>query len=552
MPGGPGYVSNGTRTPNSTRTTTTDEFPDLVSQASQAAFWNASLLPLVAIFNLAFAVIVRQKFGLFSGVYDIVLGLSSAFILYSSVGIPVSLTKFLPEIESSRGTVALLRFLRHASVFRLLVLVLVLVPFNILAIPIAERLDLGADGATYLRLLSVLVVARAVLDLVSKVLNTFFAQLWVNLMALTQSALNFGLVNLALLLGYGMSGVMGALMVSSLVLSLIGASYTPYLLRRASNQPPKSVVVGSSKSDGLLVGEGNRFFRFASFSYVFEISLFFSGMGFAGPALAVVLNREQVALFAVGFKFALMTVVVVVAAFRGLYRPLFARVRIRDNPSQLQRAFIAVTKIQILLLVPAGVGLVIMSADYVPLLFGLEFQPAVPIAQVLVCLMYAETVFGLGVIVLSVDERYLRVFWTQSVLILLVPFFLFGAANYGVFMAAVVFGSARLGAALLGYLFCRRDYGFRFPWTFACRVGLVSLVMGSVLVVAQSWWTRSVIEAITLTFAGIVIFGFGLRIAKVMGPDETELLRRGQLPGHRWILNWLVPSGQSVSAKWVS
>ena len=220
-------MSNGTRTPNSTRTTTTDEFPDLVNQASQAAFWNALLLPLLAIFNLAFAVIVRRKFGLFSGVYDIVLGLSSAFILYSSVGIPVSLTKFLPEIESSRGIVALLRFLRRTSVLRLLVLVLLLVPFNILAIPIAERLDLGAEGATYLRLLSVLVVARAVLDLVSKVLNTFFAQLWVNLMALTQSTLNFGLVNLALLLGYGMSGVMGALMVSSLVLSLIGACKQP-------------------------------------------------------------------------------------------------------------------------------------------------------------------------------------------------------------------------------------------------------------------------------------------------------------------------------------
>ena len=228
---------------------------------------------------------------------------------------------------------------------------------------------------------------------------------------------------------------------------------------------------------------------------------------------------------------------------------MFARVMIRDDPSQLQRTFVAVSKAQLVVLIPAGVGLAIMSGDYVPLLFGVAFQPAVPIAQILVGLLYAETVFNLGVIVLSVDERYRAVFWAQSVLVGAASFFLMAAAYQGLLWAAAVFGGARLTSVLLGYLFCRQAYGFRFPWAFAGRVAMVSLIMGTALVAGKTLWAMSPAEAVTLTLAGVLMFGLGLRVAKVLGPEEVELLHRAQLPGHRWVLAWLAPAGQGAAVK---
>ncbi|SVC35378.1 uncharacterized protein METZ01_LOCUS288232, partial [marine metagenome] len=50
------------------------------------------LLPLLGIFNLTFAVLIRRRFGLFSGVFDILLGLMSVLLFYSSVGIPTGLS----------------------------------------------------------------------------------------------------------------------------------------------------------------------------------------------------------------------------------------------------------------------------------------------------------------------------------------------------------------------------------------------------------------------------------------------------------------------------
>ena len=47
----------------------------LLRQASLAAAWNAVLLPWISAANLAFSVLLRRRFGLFSGVYDTLLAL---------------------------------------------------------------------------------------------------------------------------------------------------------------------------------------------------------------------------------------------------------------------------------------------------------------------------------------------------------------------------------------------------------------------------------------------------------------------------------------------
>lgn len=560
----------------------------LIEQASRAAFWNATLLPLLSILNLAFAIVLRRSFGLFSGVYDIVLGLLNSILIYSSLGIPTSLTKFLPEMELEAGPGGVVAFLRRAVTARMAILMLALLPLNLFADAIAVHLDLGQGGPLLLRLVSLLAIARALLELAIKTLNAFFAQLWANLLSLLQATLDFALVAAALIAGFRMAGVLGALVASSAMLAILGGGFVAALLRRlhaahddsafgpASQErdqeqgrgqsPEQSREEGREQSqeqnpgqdqernregsEGLeqslkdVAGEDARFGRFALFTYVFELSLYFSGAGFASLALAAVLvDHEQVALFATGFKLAFMTIGIVVAGFRGLYRPIFARLRAQDDPPQLQRAFVALSKAQLALLLPAGVGLTVMAGDYVPLFFGEEFLPAIPIARVLVALMFAETAFNLGIIYMSIDERYRAVLGIQSILVLSAPVFLLVAYWLGLTAAALVFGMARLAVTFSGYLYCRDRYAFRFPWRFAARVAMVSAVMGLVLAFARSYWPTSIAEAVGLTLAGMVVFGIGIRLAAVLGKEEVDLLKRSRLPGGRWLISWLSPGG---------
>ena len=518
----------------------------LIEDVSRAAFWNVLLLPVLGLVNLVFAVMIRRRFGLVSGVYDVLIGLTSALVQYSSLGIPTGLMKFLPEVHTASGSRVLRRFLCDAVILRLLLLGLLLIPVNLFADGLSQSFGLGPFGVTYLRIISVLALARAGLDLAIRALNAFFAQLWSNMLALTQSVLELALVGTALLLGYAMGGVLTSLAVGGVAVAGLGAGCVMWRLRNVLTGP--STAVSDGHPAGLFSGD-RRFLRFAAFTYFFGLSGYFTDMGFAAPALAVVLTPEQVALFATAFKLAFMTVGLVVVGFRGVYRPLFSYIRIRNDRAQLQRTFDVVSKVQLVVLIPAGLGLIVMTGDYVPLLFGSEFEPAVPIAWVLIAFMYASTAFNLPGIVLSIDEQYRSLVWAQTPVLIATPLFLLVAAWSGLVQAAIVFGGMRLATALCAYVICRRLYGFHFPWAFASRVGGVSVTMAAALAVGRTLWPTSVVEALTLTLAGVLIFGLGLRVTRVIDPAEVEILNRTEIPGRDWVVRWLIPADAQTGTR---
>ena len=517
----------------------------LIEDVSRAAFWNVLLLPLVGIVNLAFAVLIRRRFGLFSGVYDVLIGLTSALVQYSSFGIPMGLTKFLPEVHVTSGP-RLGPFLRDAVILRLLLLALLLIPLNLFAEGLARGFGLGPSGVTYLRLISVLALSRAGLDLAMRALNAFFDQLWSNLLSLAQVVLELALVGSALLLGYEMGGVLVGLVASGVVGVLLSAGCVTW--RLGNILTGSSASVSGGRPVGLFSGD-QRFLRFAAFTYLFGLSGYFTDTGFAAPALAVVLTPDQVALFVTAFKLALMTVVLVIAGFRGVYRPLFTHVRIRNDRAQLQKTFDIVSKVQLMGLIPAGLGLIVMAGDYIPLLFGSEFAPAVRIAWVLIAFVYASAAFNLPDIMLWVDEQYRSLIWTRIPVLLATPIFLLVAVRTGLVPAAIVFGATRLATALLAYAVCRRAYGIRFPWAFAGRVGRVSVTMAVAIAAGRTVWPTSMFEVVALTSVGLVLFLVGLRLTRVIGPDEVEVLNGTEIPGLARVIRWLVPEDATTGSR---
>ena len=186
------------------------------------------------------------------------------------------------------------------------------------------------------------------------------------------------------------------------------------------------------------------------------------------------------------------TVTLVVSGFRGIYRPAFARVLAAGGREQLQRSFDLMNKVQILAVVPAGFGLAVMVADYLPLLYGEAFDSAIPVARVLIGLLFAETALAVGLLVLWADERHGPVLSAQLVTVAAAPLFVWTAGHFGLVAAAFVLGSGRVASAIIGYLAARRAYGVRFPWQFAARVTTVSTVMAGVLGLLRQLWPTSI------------------------------------------------------------
>jgi O-antigen/teichoic acid export membrane protein len=503
----------------------------LFDRVSRSIAWNALLLPLITVLNAVTSILVRRGFGLHSAAYDILLGLSNTLLFYTSLGIPTSLSKFLPEHEAAGGRAATLRFLRQAACLRLTLLTAALVPVNVFAEPLAAWLLLGARGSLFIHVLSALAIGRALLELVIEGLHSNLGQLSVNLLTLLQSIFEPSLIGLALVLGYGIGGVIGALAFAAVLLTIAGL--VP-LVRVFAAIPARST--GSATT----LWRHAAFWRFAVFTYVYELSLYFGGPDFSRTVLGTALgDASQVALFSVGYYVALMVVVMMVSGFRGVYRPMFARLRVEGDPEQLRRAFSLVSQVQVALLVPAAVGLEVMMSDYIPLLYGEAFAPAVPVARVLVALLFTETAFNLGNIILSIDERYPPVLGAQVLLVLAAPVFLLTARHYGLIAGVVVLGSARLASVLVGYFVSRRFYGVRFPWRFTARVMLVSAVMGLALVAGRSLFPDSAPRAVALTVLGAAVFVGVARVSRLFGPEEIDLVRRSRIPGRSLLLGWL-------------
>ena len=102
-------------------------------------------------------------------------------------------------------------------------------------------------------------------------------------------------------------------------------------------------VSASTDDTPWLSGQSRRFVRFSLFTCAIGLLGFFTDVVFATLALALTLATEEVALFATPYKLSFMTITLGLTGFRGLYQPVFARLRIQNDSGHLQRAFSIVT-----------------------------------------------------------------------------------------------------------------------------------------------------------------------------------------------------------------
>jgi O-antigen/teichoic acid export membrane protein len=319
--------------------------------------------------------------------------------------------------------------------------------------------------------------------------------------------------------------------VSAIVMAIIAAIYVMRHLRTLL--PNRADMPGAGPVD-------SRIWKLSAVTYVRDLSLYFATPAFASPVLLKTFGSpEPVAIFATSYFVASSVVTLVVSGFRGIYRPAFAHVMAAGERAQLQRAFDLINKVQVLVVVPSGAGLAIMVADYLPLLYGEPFSDAVPIARVLIVLLFAETALAVGLLVLWVDEQYRPVLMAQAVMIAGAPVFIWTAGEFGLLPSALVLGGSRLAASVLGYAEARRLYGVRYPWRFAAKVLLMSLVMVACLASVRAMWPTSALEAVSSTILGVLIVAVGLRLFRVLGPGELELLGRTSIPGKHLLIRWL-------------
>ena len=540
--------------------------PSLASQVSRAVVWNTLFAPLRLVAEVVATLVKLNQLSLASfGLLAMVSGASKILGTGIDLGTTRALPKYIPETNRAGGALATLRLLQLVLVAQLTLLALValgLTLFQPAFLDYLRSLIMGDQRLTppsrdqlltFIRNHGWLLVATVpsllffgiCYDMLMAYLSSFFKQRAWNSVDLMARVLPQLLIVGAILAGWDILGVLGAMVLApAMVVSL--ATWQVIRLRRelrTTQEMPISVAPLYEWRRWLPPG----FLRYSAVSFLMTATDMVASVNFA---LFLAGDIGDVALLWAGSSLVGMALSYLYTPMVGVQVPLFARVR-QGEGGTLNGAYQSLVRLQLLLLIPGGVGLVLL-AEPALLVISPQYLIAAPIVWVLVPCLFAECLLTTAHNALIVYERLPVIIVSRLItLLLVVPLAWLLPSQFGLVGVALAFGLARVGAGIWVTASGMGMLGLRWPWRFTLRVLGASVAMAIVILsvrgllpplIDTASLIQRLIEALWLmamAALGATSFFIALRLLGGLDVQDRAQLERMRLPLKRWIMRLL-------------
>lgn len=515
----------------------------LAQRASGAMFWNAAFLPVKTIVALAVSVVVVRVLHLENyAMLTVVTSLLSTLGTYSDFGIIRALPRFIPEVEVSQGHHAVRQLILVVVGIKTGIYVILIAVINVWSDYFIALFGLGSQGRLLLIFISILMMLGSFSDVTIQLLYTYFKQKITNILDLLNSLVNPVLTIAFVLAGWKVVGVLLALTITT-VIAVALSSYRAFVALREERHTPRVAKPVDLRD------LGKRFMSFSMLTYFMNISVYFYDL----PFVILVLNANHdlvgVAMMALAFKLARQMLQMLVVPLTGVQTPLFARVYAEKREDALRTAYTTVTKFLIVSLIPAGVGLAIMSRNVLQLLYLQRHSQAVltmsslgettVVAIILIFFLFGESVISVPLNILMVYEEYKAVIATRAVAFLAIPLLLTLSPMYGVIGAALAIGGARFLSRLLSMIYLTFSLKLPFPTAFFARVVACTLVFAAVLAPLSLKLGVGYVSTVGLILLGILIFAGMFKLLGGFDAADKERIVNLKVPMGRLIVRFL-------------
>jgi len=532
--------------------------PSLGAQASRAVLWNVLFVPLRMIAEITatlikLSVMTPVSFGMISLINSTNNGLGT----WIDLGTGRALPKFIPETAHAGGPRAVTRLLLAALGAQMALLAIIgaaligLRTFylNYLRgqVTNATSTTLGDQEAllqfidrwNWLLIAAILAVLLFGIfyDVLMSYLSSFFKQRAWNSVTLVAQLLPPLLTAAVILAGFDIAGVV-------VVMVLAPAVATALVGWQVLRHRREVAAVPQPDDHGRMLPGG--FLRYCSVSFLMTATDFLASGAFA---LFFTHSVVQAAVLAAGVNVVRMVLAYLYTPMVGVQVPLFTRVR-QGEGGTLLGAYQSLVRLQVLLLVPGGVGLLLL-ARAVFALINPAYVDAVPLVWVLVPCLFLESLLSTAHNALIVYERLRVIVFSRLLTLICVPLVLLLFPILGVLGAALAFGLARVAAGLWatgsGYWLL----GLRWPWRFSGRVVLASAIMAAIVATLSAFLpvpdttahglARLAILPLLLGIAGVggAVFLLTLRLLGGIDPQDRRQLEQMKLPLKRHLLRML-------------
>lgn len=546
--------------------------PSLAAQVSKAVAWNTAFVPLRLV---AEVVATLVKLNLLSqagyGLLALISGANNGFGTIVDLGTTRALPKYIPEVSKSGGARAVLRLLTAVFAAQMAVLAVIglglatwfregyldtlrrSVEKDTVLSPIdqAQLLGLlGGYGALVIGAILALLFLGVCYDMFMAYLNSFFKQKAWNSIALAAGLLPQLLSVIAILALPDVWDILGVLAASvlapTIAVALAGWQVARLWLEQRAWAPSEPQPLAAR--GGLFGALPQGFIPYTGVSFLMTATDYFASASFVIILAGV--SVSEAALVAAGANLVKQALGYLYTPMVGVQVPLFTRVR-QGEGGTLNGAYQSLIRLQLLLLVPGGVGLILL-AEPALLVLGPNYLAAAPIVWVLVVCLFAECLLTTAHNALIVYERLPVIIASRllTVAVLAALAWLL-PPHLGLLGVVAAFGLARVAGGLwvtgMGFSMLR----LRWPWRFTARVIGATVAMAALLLAARGLLPPLPVDVtladrlreagwlLALAALGGAAFFAALRLLGGLDPQDRAQLARMKLPLKKYLLRLL-------------
>jgi O-antigen/teichoic acid export membrane protein len=515
----------------------------LVERAGWAAFWNAAFFPIRVLIGFASSIIVVRLLRIENFyLYTVTTALLNTLGMLSDLGIERAMQRLYPEIEMRYGRSGVVRFLLWITGIKGGVLLAFIAALAIVPDFWIGTFNLGSNGGWLLLFVSILLLLGAASDVSVQFIYTHFRQKATNALSVLAAVVNPTLTSIFVLLGWGVFGAMLALLITTFISVSISLVLAWRLLAGLSDEPhPKAAEMKRPANRSLRA----RFVSIAGLDYMINWTVYLYDLPFVALVIALIIAvpdeaKVQVAIISLAYKFTRQLLGALVVPLTGVQTPLFARLYAERRIDGLKTAYATITKFLFLALLPACVGLIILSRNLLQIFYGqvgrdavltpLTIHEAVACVAVLAVGLFGEAMISVALNVLMVYEKYRAVAVTRLLALVSVPLLFLLIPAYGAVGAAIAASTGALLSRAAALTYAVQNLQLPFPSRFFTRVGMASIVMGLSLLPILAYFPPTLLPTLLMLGMGVVVFLATFKLLGGMDHADKKRLQDLRVP----------------------
>jgi O-antigen/teichoic acid export membrane protein len=480
--------------------------------------WSAAAVPFAALFPWLASIVLYRTLGAAGfATYVVLRSVADSALLYTDLGLSTVVQRFLPELrdwsEERRFLTAVVAA-KGALIGSLAVLLLIW-PEPLLA---ASGLE---DRSTAAVIIVLVLVAERNVQLLAQAVMTADLRLRTLTIFLTFSGfLTQSTVALAAVLSGDATVALATLAAGELVQNAV-------LIGVALRRPHTALVPNAAPV------VGRRAAHYLASALLLKLGRYVQGPAFAALVLSAIASQEEVAAFAVMFTFVSGGLGLLATPLTRMSTSVVATA-FASSVERGRATVMALTKLSLLLTVPAAVGVCAVGGVVIETLYGAEAEPSSAVISVLAAMSVLSAVGSVATVSVQNVEAFRRLNFGS-----LAAFVLGGAAvlvlgdafgMIGVAVGLLVGASMASGWATVLLLL---DAGVRFPLGFALRLAVASAPLGLLAGVGS---TVTFAPADVFLVSGSLLLSYTLfRVLGGIGAKERSLLAATPHPAGRLI-----------------